>query len=71
MQQAVADGVGAMAAVIGLSDASIETLCGEVAAECERVIDPCDYNAPGQLVIAGHATGVEAVLPRLKEAGAM
>lgn len=70
MQQAVADGVGAMAAVIGLSDASIETLCAEVAAETDTVIDPVNYNAPGQLVIAGHATGVEAVLPRLKEAGA-
>ena len=70
MQQAVADGVGAMAAVIGLADAAIETLCAEVAAETDTVIDPVNYNAPGQLVIAGHATGVEAVLPKLKEAGA-
>lgn len=70
MQQAVAEGVGAMAAVIGLSDAAIETLCAEVAAATDTVIDPVNYNAPGQLVIAGHATGVEAVLPKLKEAGA-
>ena len=70
MQQAVADGVGAMAAVIGLADAAIETLCAEVAAATDTVIDPVNYNAPGQLVIAGHATGVEAVLPKLKEAGA-
>ena len=70
MQKAVADGVGAMAAVIGLADAAIETLCAEVAAATDTVIDPVNYNAPGQLVIAGHATGVEAVLPKLKEAGA-
>lgn len=70
MQQAVPDGVGAMAAVIGLADEVIETVCAEVATETGTVIDPVNYNAPGQLVIAGHATGIEAVLPRLKEAGA-
>jgi [acyl-carrier-protein] S-malonyltransferase len=70
MQHAVAEGVGAMAAVIGLADVTIEEICAAVSADTQTVIDPVNYNAPGQLVIAGHASGIEAVLPKLKAAGA-
>jgi len=70
MQQAVPAGTGAMAAVIGLDDAAIETVLRTVAAETNRVIEAVNYNAPGQLVIAGHADAVEAALPQLKAAGA-
>ncbi len=70
MQEAVPQGTGAMAAVIGLDDDKIESVCAEVAANTSLVIEPVNYNAPGQLVIAGHADAIEASLPMLKEAGA-
>ena len=70
MQEAVPKGTGAMAAVIGLEDDKIEAVCTQVAADTGLVIEAVNYNAPGQLVIAGHADAVEASLPVLKEAGA-
>ena len=70
MQEAVPKGVGAMAAVIGLDDTTIESVCAEVASETGLVIEAVNYNAPGQLVIAGHARAIDASLPRLKEVGA-
>ena len=70
MQEAVPKGVGAMAAVIGLDDATIESVCAEVASETGLVIEAVNYNAPGQLVIAGHARAIDASLPRFKEVGA-
>ena len=70
MQEAVPKGVGAMAAVIGLDDATIESVCAEVVSETGLVIEAVNYNAPGQLVIAGHARAIDASLPRLKDAGA-
>jgi len=70
MQEAVPKGVGAMAAVIGLDDTTIESVCAEVASETGLVIEAVNYNAPGQLVIAGHAEAIDASLPRLKEVGA-
>ena len=68
MQEAVPKGTGAMAAVIGLDDDKIEAVCTQVATETGLVIEAVNYNAPGQLVIAGHAEAVEASLPVLKEA---
>ena len=70
MQEAVPKGTGAMAAVIGLDDDKIEAVCTQVATDTGLVIEAVNYNAPGQLVIAGHAEAVEASLPVLKEAGA-
>lgn len=70
MQEAVPKGFGAMAAVIGLDDAKIELVCAQVAVEKGLVIEAVNYNAPGQLVIAGHAQAIDASLPRLKDAGA-
>jgi [acyl-carrier-protein] S-malonyltransferase len=68
MQQAVPVGQGAIAAVLGLDDAVIEEVCLEVAAG--EVVDPVNYNSPGQLVIAGHATAVQRALDALKARGA-
>ena len=70
MQQAVPAGTGAMAAVLGLDDECIERICAEVSEASGQVVEAVNYNAPGQLVIAGHAAAVEATLPRLKDAGA-
>ena len=52
MQNAVPSGVGAMAAVLGLSDENIILACQNATAE-GGVAEPANYNAPGQVVIAG------------------
>jgi [acyl-carrier-protein] S-malonyltransferase len=59
MQQAVPVGEGAMAAVLGLDPDAIAMACSEAAAELAgRVVSPANLNAPGQVVIAGHAKAV-------------
>ena len=67
MQAAVPQGVGAMAAVLGGDDAQIAQVCAEVAQG--QVVAPANFNAPGQLVIAGHAEAVDRALARLAELG--
>jgi len=57
MQEAVPEGEGAMAAVMGGDRAAVEALC-EAAAEGD-VISPANYNAPGQIVISGHKRAVD------------
>jgi len=56
MQDAVPAGTGAMAAVMGLERAKLEELC--LAAAGGEVVSPANFNAPGQIVIAGHAAAV-------------
>lgn len=68
MQSAVPVGVGAMAAIIGLDDDSINRACAEAAAD--EVVAAVNYNSPGQVVIAGHASAVERAIDRCKAAGA-
>jgi len=67
MQAAVPQGVGAMAAVLGGDDAQIAQVCAAVAQG--EVVAPANFNAPGQLVIAGHAEAVDRALARLAEIG--
>ncbi|HEX6832766.1 MAG TPA: ACP S-malonyltransferase [Rudaea sp.] len=67
MQAAVPAGVGAMAAILGGDDAQIAQVCEEVANG--QVVSPANYNAPGQLVIAGHTEAVDRVIARLAELG--
>jgi len=69
MQRAVAPGEGAMAAVVGGDAAAVEQLCADVRAESggERVVSPANFNAPGQVVIAGHASAVERASALAKE----
>lgn len=67
MQQAVPEGVGAMAAVLGLSDDEVIKIC-EQAAENE-VLSAVNFNAPGQVVIAGNKTAMTRALQLIKEAG--
>jgi [acyl-carrier-protein] S-malonyltransferase len=61
MQRAVAPGVGAMAAIVGADAASVEQLCVSARAELgnQRVVSAANFNAPGQVVIAGHVDAVE------------
>ena len=67
MQSAVPSGIGAMAAILGGDDAQIGEICDEVAQG--EVVAPVNYNAPGQLVIAGHAAAVDRAIARLAEVG--
>lgn len=60
MQRAVPPGLGGMAAIMGGDAAAVEQLCEDVRRELpERVLAPANYNAPGQIVIAGHADAVD------------
>ncbi|HZU85759.1 MAG TPA: ACP S-malonyltransferase [Polyangiaceae bacterium] len=59
MQQAVPPGVGAMSAIMGVDAARLEALCAEAAQG--EVVSPANFNAPGQIVIAGHAGAVARV----------
>ena len=56
MQDAVPPGTGAMAAIVGMDPGRVEALCVEAARG--DVVAPANYNAPGQIVIAGHAGAV-------------
>jgi [acyl-carrier-protein] S-malonyltransferase len=68
MQDAVPQGVGAMAAIMGLDDAGIAAACEE--ARQGQVVDPVNFNAPGQVVIAGHKEAVERAMAAAKAKGA-
>ena len=68
MQEAVPVGIGAMAAVLGLDDDTIVSLCDE--ASTIGVAEPVNFNSPGQVVIAGHATAVTQAVEYAKEHGA-
>ena len=70
MQAAVPAGVGAMFAIIGLDDASIEQICTDVSAQSGLVVSAVNYNSPGQVVIAGNKDAVEQAGALCKEAGA-
>ncbi|MFM7784244.1 MAG: ACP S-malonyltransferase, partial [Gammaproteobacteria bacterium] len=68
MQEAVPVGVGAMAAVLGLDDEGVQAACEE--ASQGEVVQAVNLNAPGQVVIAGHAAAVERAIGACKARGA-
>ena len=71
MQDAVPAGVGAMAALLGIDDAAVAAACAEAMAQApSEAVEPVNYNAPGQLVIAGHRTAVERAIVAAKARGA-
>lgn len=67
MQQAVPEGIGAMAAVLGLEDDKVEQVCK--AAANDQIVSAANFNSPGQVVIAGHKEAVERAVEAAKEAG--
>lgn len=69
MQRACEIQPSTMAAVLGLTDATIEQICAEVA-DSGEVIVPANFNCPGQVVISGSLEGVRIAGEKLKEAGA-
>ena len=68
MQRAVPEGVGAMAAILGLEDAQVEAACLEAAHG--EVVEAVNYNSPGQVVIAGHRAAVERAIGACRDRGA-
>lgn len=69
MQEAVPEGEGAMAAIIGLDNDNIVVNCEQASTEQETVA-AVNFNSPGQIVIAGHKAAVERANVLMKESGA-
>jgi [acyl-carrier-protein] S-malonyltransferase len=70
MQEAVPVGSGGMAAIIGLDDEMIKKLCLEVSQETGFVVEPVNFNAPNQVVVAGHIQAIDRIIEIAKPAGA-
>lgn len=68
MQQAVPAGSGAMAAILGLDDAVVKAVCEEAAQG--DVVEPVNFNSPGQVVVAGSKAAVERATLIAKDKGA-
>ncbi|TCV90066.1 ACP S-malonyltransferase [Sulfurirhabdus autotrophica] len=68
MQEAVAEGVGGMAAILGLDDDVVRLVCLEAAGG--EVLEAVNYNSPGQVVIAGNKAAVERGMELAKAKGA-
>lgn len=68
MRDAMPEGQGGMAAILGLSDADVEAACQE--AEQGEVAEAVNYNGPGQVVIAGHASALQRAIDLVKAKGA-
>ncbi len=67
MQSAVPEGVGSMAAIVGLDDAQVAELCR--AAAGDDVVSPANFNGAGQVVIAGHRVAVARAMDAARAAG--
>lgn len=68
MQEAVPTGLGAMAAIVGLDDAMILSICADAAQG--QIVSPANYNSLGQVVIAGDKAAVERAIEIAKNCGA-
>ena len=69
MQEAGEQHPGTMAAIIGLSDEAVRTICEAASTEEDRVC-PANFNAPGQVVVSGTIPAVHRAMEQAKEAGA-
>lgn len=71
MQDAVPEGVGGMAAVLGLDDEIVQSVCQEVSNNYpNELLEPANFNSPGQVVIAGHKNAVSEGIKLAKAKGA-
>ena len=70
MQEAVPEGVGAMAAVLGLAPEAIAAACDEAALATGKIVSPANFNSPEQTVVAGHAEAVAAASEICRQRGA-
>ena len=69
MQQAVGEGIGGMAAILGLEDAQVCRIC-EQTSSSDAVVEAANFNAPGQVVLSGHRPALERAVEACREAGA-
>jgi len=70
MQTAVPVGTGGMAAILGLEDAKVVEVCAEASTQSGKIVEAVNFNAPGQIVIAGATEAVAKACEMLKAAGA-
>jgi [acyl-carrier-protein] S-malonyltransferase len=70
MQEAVPEGVGAMAAIIGLDASTVADTCREASPDESDACQPANFNGGGQVVIAGHKGAVERAMALAKQKGA-
>lgn len=71
MQQAVPEGVGAMAAILGLEEDTIATICQEITHQNpSEIVEAANFNSPGQIVIAGHKNAVQKAIEMTLSKGA-
>jgi [acyl-carrier-protein] S-malonyltransferase len=70
MQEAVPEGTGAMAAILGLADDDVRAVCVEAAQASGQVVEAVNFNAPSQVVIAGHKGAVDRAIEMAKARGA-
>ncbi|SNX60084.1 [Acyl-carrier-protein] S-malonyltransferase [Nitrosomonas ureae] len=71
MQQAVPEGVGGMAAILGLDDETIKTICRDITNQGDgESLEPANFNSPGQIVIAGHRNAILQGIELAKSKGA-
>lgn len=70
MQSAVPVGTGGMAAILGLDDAAVIQVCEEASTASGSIVEAVNFNAPGQVVIAGASDAVTKACELLKAAGA-
>lgn len=70
MQNAVPEGEGAMAAILGLEDDVIVATCSQVSQDSGQCVQAVNFNSVGQVVIAGHTSAVDSAIVALKETGA-
>jgi [acyl-carrier-protein] S-malonyltransferase len=68
MQEAVPEGTGGIAAILGLDEAALKDVCAEAA--LGEVLEPANLNSPGQVVIAGHRGAVERGMALARQKGA-
>lgn len=69
MQNAVPEGIGAMAAILGLDDDVVRSVC-EKATQKDSIVQAVNFNSPGQVVVAGHSAAVDRAMELAKEAKA-
>src|SRR5262249_1692052 len=68
MQEAVANGEGAMAAIVGLDEKSVMAICEQAAQN--QIVAPANFNSVGQIVLAGHSDAINRAIELAKTAGA-
>lgn len=71
MQETVPEGTGGMAAIVGLDDATVSSICTEITSRLpDTSLEPANFNAPGQVVIAGHSPAITQAVTLAKSKGA-